>query len=151
MSNNVLRETVELINGIRRRVQIRRMEDSNFQTQNVLNEISINIELSNNIVNSINDLMTFFGNQLIDNDLNYEEYVNLPNEKIVLNENEFDEKIKLINDEIECGICKDKFNLNGVELKICKHEFCKNCIKEWLTKYSVNCPICRKDTRDNIH
>ena len=148
MSNNVLRETVELINGIRRRVQIRRMEDSNFQTQNVLNEISINIELSNNIVNSINDLMTFFGNQLIDNDLNYEEYVNLPNEKIVLNENEFDEKIKLINDEIECGICKDKFNLNCVELEICKHKFCKNCIKEWLTKYSVNCPICRKDTRE---
>lgn len=148
MSNNVLRETVELINGIRRRVQIRRMEDSNFQTQNVLNEISINIELSNNIINSINDLMTFFGNQLIDNDLNYEEYVNLPNEKIVLNENEFDEKIKLITEEIECGICKDKFNLNGVELKICKHKFCKNCIKEWLTKYSVNCPICRKDTRE---
>lgn len=88
----------------------------------------------------------------LDFDIEYEMFNELENEKIVITSDEFEKKINIINDKenCECGICKENYNENesiGVELIKCKHVFCKQCIYEWLTKYNVNCPICRKDVR----
>ena len=113
------------------------------------NEINININLSNNIIDVVTDLIQNVGNFLLNDGINYEEYVNLPNEKITLNLAEFNDKIEEIQEEIECGICKDVSNKDVVKLKNCNHKFCKECIKEWLTKYNINCPMCRTDIRNN--
>lgn len=83
---------------------------------------------------------------------NTNEYGNLENIKITLSKEEFDKKIKDVNDEnrkdCDCGICKENKSSNLVMLKECEHTFCKECIETWLTKYNVKCPICRRDTRD---
>jgi hypothetical protein len=113
------------------------------------NEINININLSNNIIDVVTDFIVNVGDYLLNDGLNYEEYVNLPNEKITLNLEEFNDKIEEIQEEIECGICKDVSNKDVVRLKSCNHKFCKECIKEWLTKYNIKCPMCRTDIRNN--
>jgi len=46
-----------------------------------------------------------------------------------------------------CNICIEEFNLNEILTTLkCNHFFHKNCIKEWLTKQSKKCPICRNET-----
>ena len=42
---------------------------------------------------------------------------------------------------INCSICLDAFT-NKVTLN-CTHNFCKSCIKEWISYNNYNCPICR--------
>ncbi len=146
-----LRETIFLINSIRRRIQLANdVIDRNINIiQNFddnLDEININIQLSNNVINTINSFVEIFGGQLINN-TEYEDFVDLPTQKVTLKEIELDEKLEQVTGEIECGICKDKTDKNVVKIKQCNHEFCKECIKEWLTKYNISCPMCRKDVR----
>lgn len=42
--------------------------------------------------------------------------------------------------DISCNICLTEGN--GV-ITTCSHEFCKECIKEWVTNYNNSCPVCR--------
>lgn len=113
------------------------------------------------IAPTINDVLSGFGRRYgfeefvpIYADLinNTNEYGNLENIKITLSKEEFDKKIKDVNDEnrkdCDCGICKENKSNNLVMLKECEHIFCKECIETWLTKYNVKCPICRRDTRE---
>ncbi len=170
--SNTLRDTIFLINSIRRRIQfinndsmymnINLGEDlrDDFETirrtiqvirnniQTEPEEINISIQFSNNITNLLGNFIDNIGTHLMNNtDLDYDELVNLPGQKVTLTEQEFYEKIDDVQEEIECGICQEKGNKDVVCLKQWKHNFCKLCLKEWLTKYNVNCPICRKDTR----
>lgn len=147
-----LRETIFLINSIRRRIQltndiINRTVSIQSFADNLVDEININIQLSNNVMNTINSFVELFGGQLLNN-TDYEDFVNLPTQKVTLKDTELEEKLEPVTTEIECGICKDKTDKDVVKIKQCKHEFCKECIREWLTKYNVNCPMCRKDVRE---
>ena len=53
-----------------------------------------------------------------------------------------------MNDLIECPIClntlKNKFKITTP----CNHQFCLDC---FLTIYSINCPICRSDFKNNLN
>ena len=61
------------------------------------------------------------------------------------------------NDSIECPICYEKLDEinndnkdnSAVEL-LCKHKFCKNCIKKWLEK-NDECPICKSNLREMLY
>lgn len=94
----------------------------------------------------------------------YEQQSQLENVKVVLDENEFEDKIikqrkkrastkgseefnKALT-ESSCGICQESPRKRPVQLKGCKHEYCYLCIRQQLTKYNVRCPVCRKDTRE---
>jgi hypothetical protein len=45
----------------------------------------------------------------------------------------------------QCSICHDAPMTSPVRTP-CKHEFCKHCITNWLTRPEVNtCPMCRRD------
>lgn len=49
--------------------------------------------------------------------------------------------VKVCADDI-CVICQDTINVEvGVEIKKCKHRFCKPCISAWLEK-NTKCPTC---------
>ncbi len=167
MRNNIVLESFEAdiaeeLNRQNRRNYVNQPEQRNNDTERsrpmqnyraidletLNNEINISINLSNNIIDVVNDLIQNVGNYLLNDNINYEEYVDLPHEKITLNLSEFNEKIEDIQEEIECGICKDISNKNVVKIKNCNHKFCKECIKEWLTKYNINCPMCRTDIRN---
>ena len=49
-----------------------------------------------------------------------------------------------------CSICLSEMNKNKmISLETCKHNFCKNCIKEW-NKCSNTCPMCRQNITYNF-
>ena len=61
------------------------------------------------------------------------------------------------NDSIECPICYEKLdeinndnNDNSAVELLCKHKFCKNCIKKWLEK-NDECPICKSNLREMLY
>ena len=52
----------------------------------------------------------------------------------------------------ECNICMDTYKLDEIIIKLsCNHLFHKNCIKDWLCKEKISCPVCRKDVREHIN
>jgi hypothetical protein len=59
-------------------------------------------------------------------------------------------------DNMFCSICNDEVYYHNIFILKCGHYFHKNCLKEWLTKYSYtfSCPYCRQkynfpvDTKD---
>jgi predicted amino acid-binding ACT domain protein len=56
------------------------------------------------------------------------------------------------NYESKCNICMDEYKLEDVVVKLgCKHVFHKDCIYNWLCNEKVTCPVCRKDTRDDLN
>jgi len=80
------------------------------------------------------------------NNINYE---NMEDIKIVLSNEEFEniENIKCLN-ESKCSICLEDIAKNEKIKKInCNHEFHIECLKEWLCRQSIKCPICRFDVR----
>lgn len=48
-----------------------------------------------------------------------------------------------------CSICMDKME-EGDKL-FCGHIFHEDCIREWLTKESVKCPVCQTDVRGFLY
>lgn len=50
--------------------------------------------------------------------------------------------VENINDEFLCGICRDVLN-DPVKCRA-DHQFCRNCICEWLNNHD-NCPDCRRN------
>lgn len=53
-----------------------------------------------------------------------------------------DDKSSFLNEQ--CHICLDDFNVKESITQLqCNHYYHKECIKEWLTKQSSKCPICR--------
>lgn len=79
--------------------------------------------------------------------------VDMEDVKVVMMEEDFN---KLPSRQIEetetgkkeCNICIEAYRKgdNVIELP-CKHLFHKECIKQWLCKEKINCPVCRHDSR----
>ena len=112
--------------------------------------LDLNNSQSNNYTNinnvllnreELNDNILFPPVGLLQNLIN-----NLLEEKYLkktLTENEYKSIITESFEKIEeCSIC-----MNSSEKKIkinkCNHEFCENCIKTWLLKNAITCPLCR--------
>lgn len=50
---------------------------------------------------------------------------------------------KLVEEGMDCSICKDEFQLSEKALQLpCKHLFHPSCIKRWLSMHN-QCPVCR--------
>lgn len=76
----------------------------------------------------------------------FQDYIENKNK---LNEDEYNNSIEKINKKIdECPVC---FNSNDktVIIKKCKHNFCENCIENWLKNHKSTCPICRTSVNSN--
>lgn len=57
------------------------------------------------------------------------------------------EKVKNKNDDNECCICKDEFEIDSeVTTLECGHLLHSKCIEEW-AKYQAKCPICRNELK----
>lgn len=78
-------------------------------------------------------------------------YDDLEDVKVTMNDNEFS-KLKSIENyqetEQTCSICLDTLKHNCVTELKCEHAFHKDCIKLWLTKQSIKCPVCRMPQKD---
>ena len=59
------------------------------------------------------------------------------------------ENKKNVDDQCECNICYESFNITSFVKLNCSHTFCKECIKSTLKKCSLfkspNCAYCRED------
>ena len=50
-----------------------------------------------------------------------------------------------------CSVCQENYKHNQkITTLPCSHLFHRRCIKEWLTKNSVFCPLCRFDCRESF-
>lgn len=48
-----------------------------------------------------------------------------------------------MNNEIECSIClTENISINNTCLTNCNHNFCKECLDNWLNKNKKTCPLC---------
>jgi Ring finger domain len=49
-----------------------------------------------------------------------------------------------------CAICQDEMHTGELvrQLTVCRHEFHRSCIDNWLLNRSVRCPTCRFDVRE---
>jgi hypothetical protein len=73
--------------------------------------------------------------------------------KVVMNEEDFEKMackaIQTENNIKECNICIEVYKKGDKVIELpCKHLFHKECIKQWLCKEKINCPVCRYDIRD---
>jgi hypothetical protein len=126
---------------------------NNTNNPNMYNDNTTNVQnlLNTNLVTSLFSILL----QGTD-DLNIG---NMEDVKVTLTDEQFD---RLMNDtidvnnkneyvSIECNICMDEYNLGDNVVKLsCKHIFHKECIKNWLCNERVTCPVCRKDTREEL-
>jgi hypothetical protein len=138
--------------GNRSRILVQNQEYENQRRQD-LDELSIELvnSLRNNISNIFNSVLD---NIDIDIDIDIDDesldfFDEFDDIKITLSESQFNNNISLtknISSDSTCNICLELLNFpeNGdvVSLK-CNHSFHNNCIKEWLTKKSIKCPMCR--------
>ena len=142
------------------------------------NEIRVNQQIANNIYNirrnlelleireeeerlrqrnlhqNTNILFNFF-NTLFDN--TFMPQNSYDDVKITLNDEQFNKlkTISIYSDNLEhyvqkqCNICMDHYKLEDTLIQLyCNHLFHKTCIREWLCKEKVTCPVCRKDMRE---
>jgi len=55
---------------------------------------------------------------------------------------------RILTESIECYICLDKLLPGSCVTQLpCKHEYCFDCIKQWLNEYNTTCPICKKNVK----
>jgi hypothetical protein len=106
--------------------------------------------VTENIMSSFRDgIMNIIDN--LENDLNLNfEFEDFEDVKVTLTDVQFNNNINTtinILDDDTCNICLDILNNkedNGIPVSLkCNHRFHNNCIKEWLTKKSLKCPMCR--------
>ena len=140
-------QLVNNIYNIRRYLEINDNErtDQNF----------VNVEESN----FIDSLFETF----LDNDINIQDILgnidDLQDIKVTLSKSDFNklEKI-LVNDDnlndflnSQCNICMEEYKVDEYIIKLkCKHLFHKECIKDWLCKEKISCPVCRMDVREMV-
>jgi hypothetical protein len=142
---------------------------NNLNTNSVNNSVNNSIEnqLISNLINNtglVGRSENMFGNSivsrlfsiLLEGDVNID---NMEDVKVTLTNEQFDklflETVKETNKqnyESECNICMDEYKLKDVVVKLgCNHLFHKDCIYNWLCNERVSCPVCRKDTRDDLN
>lgn len=118
----------------------------NFDNENLRNQINelftniVNIETTlgtNNIINQINN----------ENGDDYQNLTNLINQVGNVNVGIDDiNKVTTIEvNTIDCPICGDNFDI--VRRTACKHDFCFNCLNEWIRENNT-CPICSMELKE---
>lgn len=122
----------------------------NFQTNTTTNTTTTDL-LNTNLITSLFSILL----QGTD-DLNFE---NMEDVKVTLTDEQFqklnsvevNENNRLEYETLECNICMDEYKIADNVVKLgCKHVFHKDCIKHWLCNERVTCPVCRKDTREQL-
>ena len=140
---------------------------NNLNTNVVDNSANIENQLISNLFNNtglVGRGENMFGNSivsrlfsvLLEGDINID---NMEDVKVTLTKEQFDKLFSETvqennkqNYESECNICMDEYKLKDVVVKLgCKHLFHKDCIYNWLCNERVTCPVCRKDTRDDLN
>lgn len=148
--NDIINTNENILNNIfniRRYIELQDYNNSyndNYYNDNYgIREIQNNLQ--NNFLNSVIDIL--FGDNLTQH---FEDV------KVTLTEDEFNkfDNIKISSDNFEryneqCHICIDDYKIDDIILQLkCKHIFHKTCIKDWLCKENVSCPVCRQDCRN---
>lgn len=119
---------------------------NNFNNENFYDNHREQIPIFNSIFDAVYEMY---------NDANIED---LQDVKVSLDENQFSKFTNIILDDKNiadyqdnsCNICLSNYDINDNLIKLpCNHYFHKDCISNWLCKENVNCPICRKDCREN--
>ena len=105
------------------------------------------------------NLMSSFRDMIdnLENDFNLNsDFEDFEDVKVTLTESQFNNAVHTItniSDDDTCNICLDMLNNkedNGIPVSLkCNHTFHNNCIKEWLTKKSIKCPMCRYECERN--
>lgn len=148
-------QLVNNIYNIRRYLEINDNERINNTPQNQFVNRFVNIEESN----FIDSLFETF----LDNNINIQGILgnvdDLQDVKVTLPKSDFDklENIQINHDNLndfinsQCNICMEEYKIDDYVIKLkCKHLFHKECIKDWLCKEKITCPVCRMDVREMI-
>lgn len=135
------------------------MNNDYYLTQrNILAQLAhIRTHIENERVSSVNIIAECFNNNL-DNFLfdifdtfitNTLEYPDFEDVKIVLTSEEFNKIVKKykVESKKDCSICMEELEEDSSILP-CKHCYHTKCIKQWLCKENVKCPVCRNDMRN---
>jgi hypothetical protein len=93
----------------------------------------------------------------LNNNTNLANLTNLEDVKVTISKQDFDKLPReCISEENvtrfdkDCNICIDKFEKDTTAVTLaCGHYFHEPCIRDWLCKEKVTCPVCRKDSRDS--
>lgn len=109
------------------------------------------LELTDSIFES---LFTNFNDFIVQN------LDDLEDVKVTLSEDDFN-NLDILHDQSliknkQCNICLDdlqieELNSNSLIHLKCNHIYHKHCIKEWLTKQSTKCPVCRFCCKPSIN
>jgi hypothetical protein len=146
--------------------EINRLVRSNRNTSmqsDLVNNIVGNM-FSNMFNRSVNNPDTIFGSRMVTDlfsilleeaNINAENFQDV---KVTLSEDQFGKlKKDVITQEnkdtykSECNICMDEYNIGDKVVQLgCKHVFHEDCIRHWLCNERVTCPVCRKDTREDL-
>ena len=82
---------------------------------------------------------------------NFDNFDNLDDSiKVTLSEHEYDNIPLKVVERGECNICLEEYDNTTCKVLKCNHSYHDKCLKEWLTKQSTCCPICRIDVKNNI-
>uniref|UniRef100_A0A6C0DZI0 RING-type domain-containing protein n=1 Tax=viral metagenome TaxID=1070528 RepID=A0A6C0DZI0_9ZZZZ len=143
------RNIVHNILDIRRGVQLQQQS------------VEVEVDVNNRQIDSIffENIMGMFLDEF-DVATNLGEGNNYEDVKVVLTEEQFNglDELKCLSGVSDqsstCSICMSDFDEDTEFLGLislpCKHIFHKNCIKHWLCKESVKCPVCRHDCREKF-
>lgn len=146
--------------------EINRLARSNRNTSmqsDLVNNIVGNM-FSNMFNRSVNNPDTIFGSRMVTDlfsilleeaNVNAENFQDV---KVTLSEDQFGKLKKDVitqenkaNYKSECNICMDEYNIGDKVVQLgCKHVFHEDCIRHWLCNERVTCPVCRKDTREDL-
>jgi len=130
-------------------------------------ELNSNFELNSTINYYLNDNLYYDNNDSNDYAIDYllsqipssniierlfSDYISNKNK---LNEKEYEKYISKNDKIIECPICFN--NKESVKIEKCGHEYCDDCLRNWLQNHVNTCPICRinisedrEDREDNL-
>lgn len=118
----------------------------NLPIRTIFNDAADNSENINDLISEMIKIINFLGIE----DL---EVLSVILDKTCLTITEFNflktfraNKKTLKSIEDVCGICIDSYKSNQLITKtVCGHNMHKKCLKLWLTKNSINCPLCREN------
>lgn len=165
---NLNQQIVNRIYSIRRYLEIDDIEDIN-RTSRLDRTVNVQNELMSNIVNNIfgrnmGNVDNLFGSGVVTDLFSIlleEAHMNTENfedVKVTLSDNQFSKLTRdIITEEnrmkykSDCNICMDDYNIGDKIVQLgCKHIFHEDCIRNWLCNERVTCPVCRKDTREDL-
>jgi len=155
--NEAIAVNQQLVNNI---YNIRRYLEINDNERIRINNTTTRNQFANaDESNFIDSLFETF----LDNNINTQGILgnvdDLQDVKVTLSQSDFNklEKIQIKNSNLndflnsQCNICMEEYKIDEFVIKLkCKHLFHKECIKDWLCKEKISCPVCRMDVREMI-